>query len=319
MNFASGHRYIVALRNLKDAGGADDPGARRASATTATSCPRTSRRSTPARALRGGSSRPCATPASSARTSTWPGTSRSPATRTSPSACCTCATTRSRPLGDTTSPTGVVQGDVAELHRSTRVDRLHRGPGSARSPAGSSGTFTVPCYLDAELRARAGRFAPATPNGLPTRKRHTGRRTSTASSRAPRSTGRRRRSARRSTGTGCSAPPPRSQRRHPAATSRTPRLHPLRDRRDRDVERATSATPPAILADLSQVPAARRPAAAGPAGRALPRPADDRCPSGFASDPRLPRRRHPGTQLGDRHQPSSTTTATARAGSWAAR
>ena len=40
-NFASGHRYIVALRNLRTAGGQTIPAPARASATTATSCPPT--------------------------------------------------------------------------------------------------------------------------------------------------------------------------------------------------------------------------------------------------------------------------------------
>ena len=92
-NFAAGHRYMVALRDLKDSAGETIP-APRASATTATTCPPARPRSTssaPLRAIfktlrRAGSTR---------STSTSPGTSRSPPTRTSPPGCSTSATTPS--------------------------------------------------------------------------------------------------------------------------------------------------------------------------------------------------------------------------------
>ena len=101
-NFDEGGRYIVALRNLKNATRQADPAQAAASASTATASARARSRSRARRphieqifrdAEAGGRQR--------AARSTSPGTSRSRASAASPGACSTSATTRSRQLGDT--------------------------------------------------------------------------------------------------------------------------------------------------------------------------------------------------------------------------
>ena len=105
VNFAEGERYIVALRNLKNAQGEHDPGRSRLPALPRRPEDRRARDRAPARPLRGcvRHARQCGHRAQ--RTSTWPGTSRSRASAASPSGCFTCATTRSRSSATPTSPT----------------------------------------------------------------------------------------------------------------------------------------------------------------------------------------------------------------------
>ena len=123
-NLASGHRYIVALRNLKTAGGQTIPapaGFRYYRDRLPSNSPVIN---AAARALRGDLPRPCTRRASSATTSTWPGTSRSPATTTSPSGRSTCETTPSRRSATTPRPTGRWRGP----RRSSRSPRWRTSP-----------------------------------------------------------------------------------------------------------------------------------------------------------------------------------------------
>ena len=129
---------------------------RPASATTATSCPATRRRSTRSGSASSRSSRACAVLGSGARTSTSRGTSRSPATRTSPGGCCTSATTPSRPSATRRWPTWSSRASSPAFSVDT-VDDFTAGqdPNVARR---IRGTYTVPCYMHPDCEP-GGRFA----------------------------------------------------------------------------------------------------------------------------------------------------------------
>ena len=212
-----GHRYIVALRDLKRADGQHDQGARRASATTATACPSSRRRSTRRRAHIEGIFGTLAARGSRARTSTWPGTSPWPATTTSPAGCSTSATTPSPRSATATSPT-------ARRRATRRPSRSRRSqdftaaqnPQVARRGQGHGrrcrATSTPGC-------APGGRFDARRRAACRARQRQLGRQLRLHH---PALRGRRRRRRRRgprSTGTACSATPPRSAPT-PSATSR---------------------------------------------------------------------------------------------------
>ena len=116
-------------------------------------------------------------------TSTWPGTSPSPATRTLPAAS-SHARRRIRPLGDTDLADRPVR---AARPRSRSPGRQRTEAQDPRSRAASTAPITVPCYLFPSC-APGGSFALDS-NGNPTRTA-SGPPTSTASSRARRPTGR---------------------------------------------------------------------------------------------------------------------------------
>ena len=230
-NFASGHRYIVALRNLKTAGGQTIPapaGFRyyrdRAALQLARDQPAARRTST-------GSSRPCTRRASSATTSTWPGTSRSPATTTSPSGRSRCETTPSprsatHDLADRTVEGTSPQFTVTDVQNFTAA----QDPQIARRV---KGTVTVPCYL-APSCAPGGRFAlerrrPADAKrqlGRQLRLHHPALARSRAAPLAGAPVALRARPVRRRL---------RGRIEQPARPRRHLRLRPLRDRRDRHV------------------------------------------------------------------------------------
>ena len=204
-NLVPHHRYIVALRNLKTAGGqtiqapaafryyrdripSDQQAINRRRARTSRSIFQTLRQG---RDRRG-------------RTSTWHGTSRSPATRTSPRACSAFATTPSPSSATRTSRIGSSRD---ARRRSTSASVTNFTPSqNARIAREVKGTFTVPCYL-APNCAPGGRFQ-LDASGLPTRH---GDWTANFDCIIPRSAvqGRPPRRARRCTGTGCSAAPAR--------------------------------------------------------------------------------------------------------------
>ena len=122
----------------------------RASATTATTCRRTRRRSTISASGSTRSSAPCARSRSSARTCISPGTSRSPRTRTSPSGCSTSATTPSPSSATPTSRDGVVEGTAPAF----AIDTVANNP-NPEIARRVTGTFTVPCYLTNSCEAPA--------------------------------------------------------------------------------------------------------------------------------------------------------------------
>ncbi len=141
-NFNAKHRYIVALRNLKDSSGKtigapegfryyrdraalEEGGDQQA-----------------ARPLRAGLHVTCARPGSTAPISTSPGTSRSAPTRTSPRGCSRSATTPSPSSATPTSPTAWSPAPLPPS-TSTGVD-LNPDSDLARRV---TGTFTVPCYM----------------------------------------------------------------------------------------------------------------------------------------------------------------------------
>ena len=122
-NLLDGHRYIVAMRNLKNAAGdrrsRRPPGFRLYRDKIPTDIPVIEqRRAHFERALR----RRSTAPGSSARTSTWPGTSRSPATRNLSERMLSIRNDALAQLGDTTPGDGVVQGHAPELHDHRRQD-----------------------------------------------------------------------------------------------------------------------------------------------------------------------------------------------------
>ena len=279
--FESGHRYIVAMRNLKDCARQDAGGARGLPLLPRRPALRRKRRSTTRASASRRSSARCARRRSSAPTSTSPGTSRSPATRTSPSACCTSATTPSPSSATPTSRDGVVQGGDAGVHgrhgRRPTPSRRDRPPG----PRHVHG----PLLPDQRLRGAGGLRPRRQRQPGPARHLHGQLRLHHPPRRRRRS-GRRARRGRRSTATACSARPTRS--REPAAHARAgAQLRLLRHRRDRVRRRGRpehDRDPPGP----GQVPAAHRPHPAGPAQRAAARPPD-------GQPERLPQRRRRST------------------------
>ena len=255
------------------------------------------------------------------RTSTSPGTSPSPATRTSPSGCSTSATTHSRSSATRTSATSPCRATSPQFTVDT-VDRVHtpaEGAGDGAPPG--PGHLPGPLLPEPGLRAwrplRARRRTGCRARTAP------GPRTSTASipqaargrrgaaaapaaalrARAARERqrgdlGRRSRPSGRRT-TSSSAPPTRSG----SPTSDVPNIARASSR--------TSANFPELTDRVQQ----------GLLRRALPRAADDPPERLRLERPRLPRRRRRrlGSPSDDRHARGSTTTATARAGSWAGR
>ena len=154
----------------------------------------------------------CARRKSSATTSTWRGTSPSPATRTSPAACCTCAMTRSRSSATPAFPTG---SSRATRPRS-RSTRWSEDPNPGQIAAPDHGHVHGALLPDQQLRG-AGGHRPGR-GRQPDSARHLRRRTSTASSPTPRD--RVVPAARRCTATVCWAVPARSARARSAAWRR---------------------------------------------------------------------------------------------------
>ena len=210
-NFAAGHRYIVALRDLED-------GRRRAiqapaaSATTATAALRSSRRSTGAARTSRASSRPCGA-AGIERADlylAWDFTVASD--QNIAGAHAPHARRRLRPARRH-EPRRPASSRAARRLHVTSVPNFTppRTPRDRR--AAVTGTFTVPCYLAPRLRARAGAFAARRRRRCPT---GNGTWTANFDCIIPRSAvaaARRRRRGRRSTATACSAAPARSLER----------------------------------------------------------------------------------------------------------
>ena len=188
VNLAEGHRYIVALRILRDGAASTisraglPPLPRRRSR-------RPARRSSSAGAtLRGASSRRSAGRASAATISTWPGTSPSRASATSPSGCCTSATTRSASSATRSSPTG--RSRDARRSSPSTGQRLHalryrRLPARReRRDRRATSRARRGALLSRPGRLPAGRV-PLRRTGLPIRQPgNSGPRTSSATSRA---------------------------------------------------------------------------------------------------------------------------------------
>ena len=198
------------------------------------------------------------------QTSTSPGTSRSRASATSPSGCCTSATTPSRQLGDTNLGDLKVQGTRRRPFTGRRHAVRHDGCQTAttRSPASVDG-HRSPCRATSTRRAArpASRFiyapgaddAAADPGQHDARQLHLqhpalgvdGRRTPGA--------------RRRSTATACSAARARSTAGNVKAMAERAQLRLLRHRLDRHVDRGRRRTSPTILAGPLELPDARRP------------------------------------------------------------
>ena len=216
------------------------------------------------------------------KTSTWPGTSPLPATRTTPPGCWHAQrglrpARRHEPRGRiprATSPSFQCHERENSRRRRSRIAREVKG------------TFTVPCYLSPNC-APGGTFQ-LDANGRP-RRTAPGPPTSTASSRARRSAAPA--PARPSLyGHGLFGSAAEVASSAAARARQTPQLRPLRHRRDR---MSPSGDPCTIgSCRSSRASRDRRPPAAGPARRALPRPGDDP-PERLQQRARLPRRRHP--------------------------
>ena len=104
VNFASGHRYIVALRNLQNAAG-EEIEAPAAFRYYRDKVPSKQDEINARRKHFKGIFKTLRRAGIDQQTSTWPGTSPSPATRTTPAASSRCATTPSPSSATPTSPT----------------------------------------------------------------------------------------------------------------------------------------------------------------------------------------------------------------------
>ena len=305
-NFASGHRYIVALRDLRRADGARSR-RRRASAITATTCPRAAGDQRAARPLRV-DIQDAAAPGSGGRTSTSPGTSRSPPTTTSPPAL-HMRDDAFGPLGDTTSPTSSCREPP---RRSRHGGREFTPRQDDATPAGSRATSPCPvtCCRTAlpvafELDATGCRPQRRTDGQL--RLRHSPRRRRQHLGAGP--PGRLRPRAVRQRR--------RGRRRDPARTRQRARLRHVRDRRDRDVGQGRAEHGRRTSSDLSDFPQLADRLQQGLLnelflGRLMIHPA------GLPLGPGLPCGRDASSPaVIDPGRP--TTKAPARAGSWAVR
>ena len=300
-NFDSGHRYIVAMRNLRPR--------RRAASIAAPEGFRYFRDDLPsdepaingaARALREDLRDAARGRASGAPTSTSPGTSPSPATRTSPAACCTCATTPSPSSATATMADVDRAGRLARRSPSTGIENFTPAEDAADGPPDHG--HLQGALLPGSPTATPGGTLRLGGDGLPTRN---GTYTANFNCIVPRGRGGR-------PGPGAGAP----VALRPRAARRRRRGHVEPDRSDLGQPRTGSSSartdeigmsgggrpehrrehPPRAL----QVPAARRPAPAGAAQRALPGPADDP-PGRLRQRPRpSTRRRHARDAVGDR-------------------
>ena len=293
-NFLEGRRYIVALRNLKDADGKTIP------AQPAFRIYRDRDRHgraadrAPARALRVDLQDAPPARRSRAGTSTSRGTSRSRASGTSRSGCSRSATTRSRQLGDENLGDLKVEGDSPGFV--VTDDRGLRRVGEPVPPPPRRGPRDRPVLPEhaglpagRELQLRRGQHPGAAARATPRR------RTSSATSRARRPSGpaapvavRARAARRRDRGGLVEAP----EDRQPV------RVHVLRDGLERHVAGGhpqRGHDPERPLADEH----AGRPRPAGDAQLPLRRAGDDP-PGGLLERPGVPGRR----QAGDRHAPA---------------
>ena len=175
-NLDEGHRYIVALRNLKDASGDDDPGAARASA-----LPRRHPRpdipaiEKPPRPLRGDLRQAPARPGSPATTSTWPGTSPSPAPRNITERMLSIRDDGLAELGDTTPGDGTIQGTAPEFTITERrpTSRPPTGHGVREHPRGHRHLPGAVLPDDQRRAVPPGGQFNLGPDGLPQRNRAT--------------------------------------------------------------------------------------------------------------------------------------------------
>ena len=308
-NFAAGHRYIVAMRNLRNAAGEkiEAPAGFRY---YRDGCPPNSRRSINGASTSARSSSGCGTPESPAATSTSPGTSPSPATATTPGACWRCATTPSPSSATPTSPTACRRA----ARRASKSKKSRNNPNPGQIARRVKGTFQVPCYLFPSCGARAARLqarlerVAATERHLAGQLRlHRSRVGDHRTSRNRQALAVRARSLRQRLGGRLEL----AANPQPGARDR-----PVRDRRDRHVAvrrpgRGRRAAEP------DAVPGAARSPPTGPARRALPGPGDDQRRPG-SPPPRPSTRTAPWAVARCSTPATSTTTATARAGSWAA-
>ena len=141
VSFASGHRYIVALRNLKNKH--ETLKHPLDSVTSATKCPPKKKPSTRGGRTSTNCSRPSQPPGSNARASTWPGTSPSRVTKTTAAACCRCATTHSPSSATPTSPTASSRASSPAFE----VTSVQNEPNPGQIARRVKGNFTVPCFL----------------------------------------------------------------------------------------------------------------------------------------------------------------------------
>ena len=264
--------------------------------------------------------------ASRATTSTWPGTSRSRASATSPSGRCTSATTRSPQLGDTDLADLQVAGQRAAV-RGHRRDRLHavrqrRLPERRGRPDRARGRrhlhravlperARLPARLAVRLPARARRLPQRIPGNtqaanficLIPRVAVDG-----AAGRPGAAVALRPRPARQRQ---------RGHRRQRQGDGERAQLRLLRHRLDRHVDaghaerrRRSSAT--CRTSRRSPTARSRGSSTSCTSGRLMIHP------SGFGSDPAFQFTKGGGRSR-DRHHAACSTTATARAASWAAR
>ena len=249
--------------------------------------------------------------ASSARACTWRGTSRSPATPTTPNASSTCATTPSPSSATPTSPTASPR--ASRPASTSRKSKTNPTPGEIARRV--KGTFEVPCFLFPTCetgRADACSTAKAHPiqNGTWTANFDciipVSVTTGAAEQGRPSLYGHGLLGSADEVASG----PQRS------LSENYKIVHCATD----EIGMAESDVPTVIaaLAEPVGVPGDPRPPPAGPARRALPRARDDQ-PERLHDRRRLPPGRHARQRLGAEHRATSTTTATARAGSWEAR
>ena len=313
VNFASGHRYIVALRNLRNAAGEETRGAGGVPLLPRQPALRSRTRSTPGastskdifKTLQKARDRPQRPLPRLGLHGRQRPEQRRPRARD--------ARRRLRPARRHRPRRRLIAaGQLADVHRDEhrRTNRTR-----ARSRGGSKARSW--CRATCSRAAGPAGRCSSTPNGAPDPERRLDRPTSTASS-PPR-----RRPAPAGTGA------PVALRPRPVRHRRRGRLGPAAPASPRNTTSSSarptrsacreSDVPVAIggPAEPLALPGAPRPPPAGPARRALPRPGDDQ-PERLHDRRRLPPGRHPGHAARCSTPATSTTTATARAGSWAA-
>ncbi len=200
--------------------------------------------------------------------------------------------------------------------------RTSRPPQDAEHGAARAGHLRGPLLPDART-ATAGRHASSSDaDGLPSADRHLHGQLQLRDPAPPvDAPGAIRRGRPRCTATGCSARPSQATSSDAADARPDARLRLLRRRRDRLLRARTSRTSPATSCSRpGQLPAAHRPCPAGAAQRALPRPADDPPATGFVQRRRRSTRGRPtlGTRAGDRHRAALLQRQQPGRRSWAA-
>ena len=320
VNFDEGTRYIVALRDLRDAQGTIDRGRRSPSASTATSIADRGPAGRGAAAAHGEHLRDAQDAPGIAREQlylAWDFTVASE--RNLSERALSIRDDAFAQLGDTNLTDMQVSGQRAAVHRHRRSPTT-RPPRTSQIARQVEGTFVVPCYLNAPGCPPGSRFAYAPGSSVPLR--IPGQRAARELHLPDPARGRRR-CAGRATRAAVAVRPraarqrERGHRRQRQVDGERAQLRVLRHRLVRHVDAgpAEHRLDPRRPLELLL---ARRPRAAGVRELHVPRTADDP-PAGLQQRPGVPV--HQG-----RRSPSpcstpaaSSTTATARAASWAAR